>query len=360
MKIKENKTSKHIRSQYYNYNFDKVTGYFERWGQTKEDDPAFAPGPEILDLEISSGKCKGNCTFCYKSNGVGSSYNMTFEEFRTIFHKLGPFITQIAFGITDIDANPDFFKMAEYSREHGVIPNFTMHGLDDITPERVADIKRIFGACAISIYDQNKSFNWIKALTDAGMDQINIHYMVAEETYDSAFKLADDIKSDIRTEKLNALVFLQCKEKGAAEGSFHSISHPDKYKKLVEYMIEKEVNFGFDSCSAPLFLKSIEGVKNEKVYTQLAEPCESGIFSSYINDKGVYFPCSFAEDIVAGIDVLGCNDFIADVWNHKQTKEWREKLINSSKGCNCKFSNGLCRSCPIYEELNSCKRIVNG
>ena len=55
-----------------------------------------------------------------------------FEEFKTIFHKVNEkrVLTQIAFGIMNISTNPDFFKMMEYTKERGVIPNFTCHGID--------------------------------------------------------------------------------------------------------------------------------------------------------------------------------------------------------------------------------------
>jgi len=64
--IIEGVNKKYCRSEDYNYNFDKETGFFARWGKTKEDDPDYSPfGPEILDLEISSGgDCLGNCPFC--------------------------------------------------------------------------------------------------------------------------------------------------------------------------------------------------------------------------------------------------------------------------------------------------------
>ena len=44
--------SKRVRSKVYNYNFNKTSGRFARWGITQEDDPDFAPAPEILDIEV--------------------------------------------------------------------------------------------------------------------------------------------------------------------------------------------------------------------------------------------------------------------------------------------------------------------
>jgi len=58
-------TRKWVRSPAYNYNFNKETGAFARWGKTFDDDPKFAPaGPEILDIEISIDGCPNGCPFC--------------------------------------------------------------------------------------------------------------------------------------------------------------------------------------------------------------------------------------------------------------------------------------------------------
>ena len=65
MIIAEKGNKKLLRSENYNFVYDKVTGFFARWGKTTKDDPQMSPyGPELLDLEISTGKCSGKCKFC--------------------------------------------------------------------------------------------------------------------------------------------------------------------------------------------------------------------------------------------------------------------------------------------------------
>lgn len=359
--ISENQEYKKCVSEGYNFIFRKSDGLFLRWGTTKEDDPQYSPfGPEILDLEISEGECLGNCPFCYKCNGSGvETHNMTLEEFKTIFHKIPQTLTQIAFGITNIHTNPDFFAMMEYSREHGVTPNYTCHGLD-VDEEVARKTAETCGAVAVSIVNKEKSYNAIKMFTDAGMKQVNIHFMLSEETFDRAFQIVDDIATDPRLKNLNAIVFLQYKAKGRQPDRFHAISSPDKYKALVQYAEERKVGIGFDSCSAPLYFKSIEGHPNREMLSQFAEPCESfGMFSSYINCYGVYFPCSFCEGEPGweeGLDVLNCQDFLEDVWHAPLVQKWRKMLLESSQGCNCDFKK-ICRSCPIFD-VTACKKLV--
>ena len=57
-KIFENQHLKKLVSAKYKYLFSKKTGAFMCWGVTENDDPERSPfGPEILDLEISTGAC---------------------------------------------------------------------------------------------------------------------------------------------------------------------------------------------------------------------------------------------------------------------------------------------------------------
>lgn len=342
--IIEDKTTKRFISKDYNYIFDKVSGFFARWGKTKNDDPKFAEsGPEIADIEIST-VCSGingvPCRHCYKSNTkIGK--NMGFETFKIIFHKLGKQLTQIAFGIGDVDANPDMFKIMEYCRTNGVIPNVTING-DRLTSEIAQQLSKVCGAIAVSYYgNKDVCYNAIKTLTDLGMKQINIHCLVSQETEQNCYDVMDDFKHDSRLEKMNAIVFLRLKEKGRGE-AYHQLSLA-KFMLLIHTALENNVRVGFDSCGAPVFLQAVKDRPDFKRLEQLAESCESSIFSSYINTDGVYFPCSFSEGIYEGIDVVKCDNFLKDVWYAPKTIEFRNKLL-----CQKHEISATCRKCPIY------------
>jgi MoaA/NifB/PqqE/SkfB family radical SAM enzyme len=64
------------------------------------------------------------------------------------------------------------------------------------------------------------------------------------------------------------------------------------------------------------------------------------VFSSYINVKGEFYPCSFTEGTEGwetGIDVSKVESFLKDVWHNERVVAWRTNLL----GCG--------RSCPIYK-----------
>jgi len=261
------------------------------------------------------------------------------------------FLQQCALGITGVQTNPDFLKMMRYSRENGVIPNFTLSGID-LTDELAEEIAEISGALAVSAYqtDKNVCYNTVKKFTDLGMDQVNIHLMVSKETMPFVTEVLHDRINDERLAKMNAIVFLGVKPKGRAKDHYHPISAED-YESLVKICKNLEISYGFDSCSAPKFehaVKNMDLPENEKKQLIMcSESCESSLFSAYINTAGHFIPCSFTEDENGweeGIDVTGCEDFIKDVWYHEKVIEFRKNLINTT-------CDG-CRLCPSFPTIN--------
>ena len=330
------KRFKKFLSEGYNYVFDRLTGAFARWGNDAEHDPEYSPfGPEILDIEVST-ICNKGCSHCYKSNtSVGK--NMSLETFKQLFMKFPKTLTQIAFGIGDLSANPDLFDIFSYCRKNDVVPNVTVNG-SGLTEEATSAIAELCGAVAVSYYDDASCFNAVKKFTDKGMRQVNIHCLLSEETYEKCMELITKSKVDERLVDLNAIVFLLLKPKGQ-RNYYHCLKDKEKYKRLIDYAFELKAKIGFDSCSANSFIEAIKDKENSKELTMCADPCESSLFSYYINVDGVGFPCSFSEGAEGckGIDVLNSIDFMRDVWNNEETRGFRSKLL------------GNCRNCPVYD-----------
>lgn len=339
----------------YNYVYDRSNGNFCRWGKTKEDDPMWSPAPELLDLEISTGGCPGVggsvCRFCYKSNGPDNPQNMTLEQFKNILNKFPKSLTQIAFGITGVQTNPDFIPMMRYAKENGITPNFTLTG-SDLTDDLADEIASLVGGLAVSVYDSNPDvcYDTVKKFSDRGIRQTNIHLMVAQETIDFAKQVVRDSSKDKRLAGLNAIVLLGVKPKGRAKGHFNPLTQK-QFNNLCEGFFSKGVRLGFDSCSAPkfdAFVKQSGFSENAKqTMSMFSESCESTLFSSYINSEGLFFPCSFCEcenGWEEGLNVLEANDFVKDIWLNEKTVKWRTKLIDSAV-------DGV-RTCPVFKEIN--------
>jgi MoaA/NifB/PqqE/SkfB family radical SAM enzyme len=330
-----------FRSSEYNYNFDGKTGYFERWGKTEMDDPQFAPFPEILDCEVTT-KCNGyirggnRCKFCYKNGNPTPNENMSLDTFKRVIDKMA-FVTQVAFGADAFcEANPDLFDMMDYCRSLHIVPNITVANITDEVAEKLADK---CGAVAVSRYaDKDICYDSVKRLTDKGLKQVNIHVMVSSETKMDVLETIADSQHDPRLEKLNAVVLLGLKKKGGGKG--YNVLDEGLFKELVDFSFSIKARIGFDSCSCHKFIKAIEERPDKDKIEELCEPCESSCFSSYVNVRGEFFPCSFLEgtqEWKQGLSVVSCNDFVKDIWNHPRTIEFRNKLLAND------------RRCPVYE-----------
>jgi hypothetical protein len=346
--IIENSKLKFCKSLDYNYVFNKEDGFFARWGKTKEDDPNYAPAPEIADIEVTT-KCNGVtgingkpsvCKFCYKSN-TANGHNMSFETFKNIFHKLPINLTQIAFGAdSHATSNPDLFKMMEYCRNNDynkVVPNITVAEISEETADLLA---KYCGAVAVSRYDnKNICYDTVNMLTSRGMDQINIHHLVAKETYCQLMETLNDILTDPRLKKLNAIVLLSLKQCG--RGSNYNILSQEKFNHLLEFAFSNNITIGFDSCSCHRFLDCVKNKDNYEKIKLFSEPCESTLFSIYISAEGKFYPCSFCENIENyedyEIDMINCDDFINDVWMSEKAMNFRKKLLDND------------RACPVYK-----------
>lgn len=337
IKIVDTKTVKVLKSPDYNYVFNKENGMFMRWGKTRDDDPDYGL-PEIADIEVTT-ICRGAggklCPFCYKGNTPNGT-NMSFETFKKIFDILPRSITQIAFGAdASATANPDLFKMMEYCREHGVIPNITVADISNETADKLASL---CGAVSVSFYGKNTCYGSVQKLVSREMTQVNIHNMICEETFDSTLELLKDRQTDLRLKGMNAIVFLSLKRKGRGV-AFTPLAF-DKFQHIVNLALEKSVSFGFDSCGCGKFLKAVEGHPRYNEFKLMAEPCESLCFSMYCDTKGVFYPCSFTEGTEGwedGIDLTRVSDFLKEVWLAPKVKEYRQKIINARNSCKACF-----------------------
>lgn len=376
-------TIKRIESEGYNLAFDVETGAMARWGRTEDEDPVMCPfGPEIADIEIST-VCNGigkdmssrqPCSWCYKSN-TGCGENMSIETFKKIFEKFPKTLTQIAFGIGDLDANPHLIAILAHCRRFGVVPNLTTNGMGILEPiykdatraPSYADVlAKLCGAVAVSHYGiDDICFDAVEALTSRGLKQVNIHKLLSKQTYRQCFDLIDKVREakdskhgrfakDKRLAGLKSIVFLLLKPKGE-RNNLVSIGSTLDYKEILDYAEASGVSVGFDSCSGPMALRSVPESAIPSV-----DPCESTLFSIYINVKGEVFLCSFTEGTPGwegGVDLVNAESFDA-VWYNPRVQVWREGLLASAD--TCKNECGVrkhCRICPVYD-VTTCKREV--
>lgn len=333
------------------YHYVEFTGgVVARFGKTPapKDDPVFSPvGPEIVDLEISKDGCPNatRCAWCYKENSDGPPQNMTLETFKGILHKLRDckVLRQIALGITGTQTNPDLIPIMEHCRSVGIAPNMTLTG-KDLTPQLAKDIARLAGAVAISVYPDDKELGYktIKQMSDLGIKQVNMHLLVSKITLDFCYEVLDDIK-DNKVPGLRYVVMLSLKPKG--RGQDLQVLTEEEHFALFNYARDNKIKFGMDSCAASRFeryMKQSNMTGADLVLSEmLAEPCESTLFSAYINVEGKFVPCSFCEGKVEPIDLTYVDNFLTEVWLSGKLDAFRGRLLTGTQ----------VRACPVYPEI---------
>ena len=332
-----------LRSLFYNYDFNRRIGTLVRWGRTKDEDPVMSPvGPEIADIEIVTGNCSGGCPWCYKSNPKTPDRVMTALTFDRILRKMPQSLTQVALGITDLDANPDLIEIMDICRFWEIVPNLTTSAMGNLA--LLDDVAKRAGAIAVSIYPHNieQAYDVICYLTEFYPElQVNAHLLYHNGNPYFVETIINDCSEDPRLSSLNALVLLGLKPKG--RGSNMKPLGSEEFADLIDQAMEKGVSIGMDSCSTPKFLSWMENHPDKSRGMEMfVEPCESSLFSIYINVDGTVFPCSFTEGCEGyeGVDMLDAESFMRDVWYSEELTEFRGKLME----------NG--RECPEYPEIN--------
>jgi len=312
----------------YNYVFDTEDGRFVRWGATLLDDPQMSViGPEIADIEISTDGCSAGCPWCYKSNKAGVGKNMSFDTYKKVLGHLN-MVLQVALGITDADANPDFIKILEYTRSFGIVPNYTTSGFG-LTKKIMDATAELCGAVAVSLYPHNydKAIEAINAFIDRGMKQVNIHLLYYEGNQNFVKEV---IQTSSLIDGINAVVLLGLKPKGRGD-TMRPMDY-NNFSKLVDFSTGLDTKMGFDSCSAKKFEQWAKDAGKEELLV-FSEPCESSLFSIYVNAEGMAFPCSFGEGMVDPVSMLDAQDFIVDVWNSPEFVGFREMLLQVGRRC---------------------------
>lgn len=334
-------------SRTYNYFFSKLDGLAVRFGRTPDEDPEWCPlGPEILDLEISKNGCipiGGHmCRFCYKSNTSAPPTNMDLAGFRAVMGKFPKNLSQVAFGITALHANPDFIAMARACREEfGAVPNVTTSGadMDDAMADALAEH---MGACAVSCYEADPSlcYSSIRRLREAGERRgrdfhVNMHLLFSSQTLDFVMKTLGDVR-DGKVPGIRSVVLLRLKNVGNAKSMDPSIPE-QTYRDVVSYCLDNGIRFGFDSCGAKTVMRVLRGLGRPELES-CCEPCESSSFSAFVNAAGEYTSCSFVEnrpDVIRPLKVADYASF-TDLWSSPEVAAVR------------KATHACAGSCPWY------------
>lgn len=318
----------------YHWTFFPDTEKFMRWGKEEKDDPEYSViGPEHLDIEISS-ICHGIkgalCKHCYTGNSPDGK-NMSLETFKTLFDLVRGNLTTVHFSLGDLEANPNLGNMLRYVTEYDVVPSVTISGerKDDAA---LYDLVTYCGHIDVSCTQKDLCYNTIARITEIGKSRVNMRLLLSMDTLEDCRNAVYGIKTDVRLRGLNGVKLDWIRS--------------EKYRPLLDGQLSiflntlalKRIPFAVSQCMGDKMRGFLDSnFRDMQPYVMETEPCEAGLFTGYISVDGIFYPCPFTETAgVAGISVLDKNDFVKDVWNGEDNKEWREQLLT------------IKRTCPLY------------
>lgn len=248
-------------------------------------------------------------------------------------------------GRGDADQHEDFEAILRYSRECGIVPNFTSSGLG-FTKEIAALCRELCGAVAVSWYRQDHTYRAISMLLDAGV-KTNIHYVLGKNSIDEALRHLKtlDFPADV-----NAVIFLLHKPVGLGQESNVLDMKDERVAELFQLIDGTTFPFkiGFDSCSVPGLINLTRNLDENSFDT-----CEGGRWSAYITSDMKMLPCSFDnQDLRWAYDIS--EDSIQNAWNSPQFEDFRNSFRNSCSGCKDRVA--CMGGCPIRKQIVLCNR----
>lgn len=331
-----------------NYHFiaDSRTGVTIRWGKSLNDDPSFAPVPELADISISN-HCTKGCSFCYRDSRNNNEF-MSVEDYCNVLdsmnHKKYGNVFQVALGGGEPLEHPDFLTIINETVQRNIVPNFTTNGIH-INLDICKQITGKVGAVAISVTSVHDiPIEKVKLLNLHGI-KVNLHFLLSSESVDEAIKILRGEDSGL-LEGINAIVFLTYKPAGRADKKYvlkNGLSL-DVFLKEVEARKTKKPKIGFDACFVPLLMRKTNIPKS------LIDTCEGGFFSVYVDHRLNVSPCSFS----GGKDRFNLHEYdFYNIWLNK-FESYRKTSSNHCRSKECIVYN-ICRGCcAYYPEITAC------
>lgn len=330
----------------YHFMADDKTGMTLRWGKTLQENPMFAPVPELADISISN-HCTKGCSFCYRNSKDNHEF-MDIEDYCYVLdamnHQEYGNVFQIALGGGEPLEHPDFLAIIDETNRRGIVPNFTTNGIH-LTSQICKVIKGKIGAVALSVTTVNGILMDKIALLNQEGIKVNIHYVVSTENIEEATSILLGLQNQY-FKGINAVIFLTYKPAGRANDKY-ILKNGNSLNNFLCAIEEKDVKkprIGFDACFVPMLLH------NTNICPDLVDTCEGGFFSVYIDHRMEVSPCSFSGTN----DCYSLKEFdFYDIWQNKFEK-YRLNNQNQCKRADC-LSHDQCRGCCSYHpEITTC------
>lgn len=337
--------------------FNPENGYYIRSGVIEDSKDTGVDSfkrnmPALLDIGImghcehsTTGVCAKAGVQCYQGGNTISKPNMRFNDYKSIIDQVKNCTFQVALGGRgDPNKHEHFSYILKYTRESGIVPNYTTSGFN-LTEEEIKLTKEYCGAVAVSEYFTEYTNSAIDRFVKEGCIT-NIHFVLSNSSIDKAIQM---LRFHEFPEGINAVIFLLHKPIGLGQQkNVLKVSDP-KLNKFFEVVDNWKGDFkiGFDSCTIPGILNFTKNINRDSI-----DSCEGGRFSAYISSDMIMVPCSFDSSIRWGVNLDSYS--IEEAWDSDAFKNFRKKMMFACPECADK--NDCYGGCPIVENIVLCDR----
>ncbi len=327
-------------SNKYNFIGNTKSGITFRWGGNFNEDPVFAPWPELADISISN-HCSNNCDFCYRNSGLNYDFMSTDKyEFilKSLTSKRWGNVFQIALGGGEPLEHPDFLKIIELTCDYNVVPNFTTNG-KLLNKNILRLLENRVGAIAISISDINQINDGLISLIASSKIKINAHYLLSEKNIKQGVSILEG-KYNKEISMFNGIIFLTYKPMGRARPEHKIVMNEDMVKFFQAINHPKcPTRIGFDACFVPMLLHFTN------IDVKFIDACECGFFSIYIDEMLNVKPCSFEYRNTWSFNLQEYT--FEEIWNEKLSRYRLEQKNECNRDC---LNRSHCRGkCPTHD-----------
>lgn len=324
------------------------TSVLDEQGNQTDFEPFRRSFPFLMDIGImgqcsSSNTCKVGCYQQGAGNKLGT--NMPLDFYKRLIDEAKGKVFEVALGgFGNPNEHPDFVEIVRYTRENGIVPNYTTAG-NNLTAEQILATKKYCGSVAVSEHRAPYTLDAIQRFVEAGVPT-NLHYVLGNDSIDEAI---DRLEKNDFPSGIKAVIFLLYKPVGKVKSDNVLRASDPRVKRFYE-LIESEHPFacGLDACN-------MAGVVNfsKKIMPESMSPCDGGRFSMYVTPDGFALPCSFDTTTRRFADDLKTKT-ILEVWNGEVFAKFSSHHEGSCSGC--AIRENCMGGCPLMgKKINLCE-----
>lgn len=337
-----------------NYMRELGTGESSLWN-TDDESIGILSSPTEVHFAITN-KCSAKCRHCYMDAGSPEQGELDTESFKRAIDILAQIkVFHIALGGGEALERPDLFKIAEYAREKGLVPNLTIsgHKMTKIYAEKM----KIFGQVNLSIDGVNKYSSIFRSkekfeIANRALDMLvkagvstGINCVVGRRNFEGIGELFEYAEK----KKLNEIEFLRFKPSGRGAGLYdlESTTYDQNISltpRLSEFSSRHGITAKIDCSFVPMLC--YHKPRREILDTLATYGCEAGNVLLGIRSNGSVSGCSFLRGTGDSVFDLGSGAYKR---NFSRLFNWFKSAPEPCASCRyLDICKGGCRAVSEY------------